>query len=63
MYRTAIEELALSGAVSLGRCSDSTIRRYKKVINEMLEHEKADWRVTADVKDKSLAAVMLKGET
>ena len=63
MYRTAIEELALSGTVSLGRCSDSTVRRYKRAINEMLEHEKADWRVTADVKDRSLTAVMLEGET
>lgn len=46
----AIEELALSGGISLGRCSRSTVYRWTKAINEYLDYSKYDWRVKADYK-------------
>ena len=50
----AIEELYLSGAISLGRRSRSTVYRWTKAINEQLEFEKCNWRVKADYKDCSI---------
>lgn len=47
-YGMAIEELALSGAISLGKCSVSTLYRWRNEINERLERERADWRVVAE---------------
>lgn len=55
----AIEELAMSGEVSLGRCSKSTLYRWCKEINERLEHGNYDWRVKADPADNSLIAIGL----
>ncbi len=52
-----IEELGIDGAVSLGRCSRSTVYRYKNEINRRLAAQKFNWRVTADVKDRTLRAV------
>lgn len=40
-----VEELALSGEVSLGRCSRSTAYRDVKRINEYLIQNRYDWRV------------------
>ncbi len=53
-----IEELALDGAVSLGRCSRSTLYRYRKEINRRLEAQHANWRVIAGVADRSLRVVI-----
>lgn len=50
----AIEELYLSGAISLGKCSRSTVYRWTKEINWRLEFEKCDWRVKANYKDCSI---------
>lgn len=44
-YLMAIEELALSGAIGLGRCHPSTQRRWVREINAILEHGKYPWRV------------------
>ena len=44
----AVEELALSGGISLGRRSRSTVYRWTKAINEYLETNKCEWRVKAD---------------
>lgn len=46
----AVEEIALSGGISLGRCSRSTVYRWTKAINEYLERSKCTWRVKADYK-------------
>lgn len=56
-YTMAIQELALSGGISLGRVSRSTVYRWKREINDRLAAEKADWRVKANYKDNSLTAV------
>lgn len=53
-YRMAIEELGLSGAVSLGRCSRSTVYRWARECNAILEHERMGWRVRADAKNSCL---------
>lgn len=47
----AIEELCLSGAISLGKCSKSTVYRWTKAINEQLEFGKYNWRVKANYKN------------
>jgi transposase len=47
----AIEELYLSGAISIIGRSRSTVYRWMKAINERLEFEKCDWRVKANYKD------------
>lgn len=57
--RASIEELAMDGEVSLGRCSRSTLYRWAKEINERLEAQKYDWRVKAVPADNSLVAVPL----
>jgi hypothetical protein len=43
--RMIIEELGFDGAVALA-CSRSTAYRTKKEINNILERENYDWRVT-----------------
>lgn len=48
-YRLAIEELALSGSICIPG-SVSTVYRWARVINEILEREKYDWRVRVDAK-------------
>lgn len=53
-YEIAIAELSLSGEVSLGQCSKSTVYRWARIINEHLAYEKCDWRVKPDVKTRSL---------
>ena len=51
-YRLAIEEMAIDGAgVSLGRCSRSTVYRWAKNVNEILETDKTNWRVKPDYKN------------
>lgn len=44
-YQFAIEEIGLSGAVSLGKCSESTLRRWGRKFNQRLAWEKCEWRV------------------
>lgn len=56
-YQYAIEELALDGAVSLGRCSPSTVYRWAREINQRLEQEHYSWRVKAVPRDCSLIRV------
>lgn len=53
----AVEEIGMDGSVSLGKCSKSTLYRWRKAINEYLERNHFDWRVRADVKDMSLTLV------
>ena len=43
-YQFAIEEIGLSGAVSLGKCSESTLRRWGRKINQRLAWEKCESR-------------------
>lgn len=57
-YDMAIAELSLSGAISLGKCSVSTLYRWRNKINERLERERADWRVEAE-KDGRVIKVKL----
>lgn len=54
---TAVSELSLSGAISLGRCSTRTLYRWAKDINEYLEREHAEWRVKAIPEDNSIIVV------
>lgn len=49
-----VEELALDGSVSLGKCSVSTLYRWCRAINEYLERNHFDWRVKANRKDMSI---------
>ena len=41
-YQTAIAELSLSGCIALSRCSRSTVYRWTKAINGILEREHYD---------------------
>lgn len=50
----AIQEIALSGGVGLGRCSTSTVYRWARTINAILEREKYDWRVKPDIPNRGL---------
>lgn len=47
----AVEELSLSGGISLGRRSRSTVYRWTKAINEYLKDSKYEWSVRADYKN------------
>ena len=58
-YQLAISELSLSGGIGLGNCSASTVYRWEKEINRILEAEKYDWRVKADVKARASTAVLM----
>ena len=44
----AIEELSMSGSISLGNCSLRTLQRWCKDINTILESGKYEWRVCVD---------------
>lgn len=50
----AIEELSMSGAISLGKCSLRTLQRWRKDINDILESGKYEWRVCVDKGDMCL---------
>lgn len=50
----AIEELGMSGSVSLGNCSLRTLQRWCKDINDILESGKYEWRVCVDKDDMCL---------
>ena len=52
--QTAISELSLSGAISLGQCSRSTLYRWTRQINDRLSFERYDWRVKAHLADMSI---------
>lgn len=54
-----VEELSLSGSVSLGKCSKSTVYRWCKAVNDYLEYNKYEWRVKADYKNRCLDVVNL----
>lgn len=45
----AVEELALSGAISMGRCSRSTAYRNTKQVREYLESQHFPWDVRLKV--------------
>ena len=48
----AVEEMYIDGTgVSLGRCSRSTVYRWAKNVNEILESDKVNWRVKPNYKD------------
>lgn len=51
-----VGELAFDGAVAV-RCSDSTLYRWVKEINEYLEWEKYEWRVRANRKERLIEVV------
>ena len=53
-----VEELSLSGSVSLGRCHKSTVKRWEKAVNEYLERNKYKWRVKGNAKDCSLSVII-----
>lgn len=52
-----IEELSLSGAISLGNCSRSTVYRWAKEINKRLEAGHCEWRVKVNTNDMSIEQV------
>lgn len=52
------EELAVSGTVSLGKCSRTTAYSIAKRANFHLDDEKADWRARLD-KDKETGCYTL----
>lgn len=54
----AIEEISLSGSVSLGNCSIRTLQRWCKDINEILGTGNYDWRVCVD---KNSMCLKIKG--
>lgn len=54
----AIEELYLSGIISLGMCSRSTVYRWAKAINEYLTTNKYGWCVKADYKSCCIYVVV-----
>lgn len=56
-YDFAIAELHLSGSISLGKCSKSTLHRWAKLINERLIAERCDWRVRANIKTMSIDVI------
>lgn len=56
-YQWAIEELCLSGSISLGNCSAQTVYRWTRKISEILERGNYDWRVKPEVKTRSISVV------
>lgn len=62
VYTAVIQELCFDDAVSLGRCSEATVYRYARRINEQLARERADWRVKAVAKDRVLVTRNLTDE-
>lgn len=54
--RLWVEEIYIDGAVAF-RCSDSTLYRWVKEINEYLEREKCEWRVRANRKERTIEVV------
>ena len=57
-YQWAIEGMSLSGrGVSLRPCSRSTLYRWAKECNAILERDGAEWRVKADPRTMSLDIV------
>ena len=56
-YRLAIEECGMDGEIGLGRCSASTVYAWARKMNEILESDKADWRVKALAKERAIKAV------
>lgn len=58
-YDYAIAEISLSGEVGLGNCSPSTVYRWAKIINEMLDREKCEWHVKPVIKSRSLVPIPL----
>lgn len=53
----AVEEIYLSGSVSLGKCHKRTLKRWEKDINDYLERVECEWRVKANEEDYSLSIV------
>lgn len=53
----AVEELSLSGSISLGNCSASTLYRWGRDINEMLSAGNYDWRVQVNKNDMCLEVI------
>lgn len=46
-----IEELGLSGSVSLGRCCKQTLKNWLKDLNDVLIARKYEWRVVGKMED------------
>lgn len=57
IYQFAIEELSLSGEISLGKCSKSTVYRWAKEINARLSRGNYSYRVKAAAKTRIIQAV------
>lgn len=55
-YQLAIEEMALSGSIAIPG-SASTVYRWARIINGILERGKYDWRVKADAKTGVLTVI------
>lgn len=61
VYTVAIEELSLSGQISLPvNMKSSSYYRYAREINKILEHENASWRCKASLKDMTLSVISLE---
>ena len=53
----AVEELSLSGSISLGKCSVRTLYRWGGDINKKLAAGNYDWRVQVNKEDKCLEVI------
>lgn len=53
----AVEELSLSGSISLGNCSVRTLYRWGRDINKKLAAGNYDWRVQVNKEDKCLEVI------
>ena len=47
-YAMAVQELSLSGEIALGTCSKSTLYRWARNINRILEEGNCEFRVKAN---------------
>jgi len=45
--RMTIEEIGMDGSISLGKCCNKTLKNWVNDINNQLESQKYDWRVTS----------------
>lgn len=53
----AVEELSLSGSISIGNCSVRTLYRWGRDINKRLAAGNYDWRVQVNKEDMCLELI------
>lgn len=49
--QTAVEEIGISGTISLGQCCKQTMKNWMKDINNKLVKENYSWRVVGRMED------------